>query len=79
MFAGFLLTFVPATGDYVNQSVLGGPGTTMIGNIIQDLSLNQNEYSLAALSFILMLGMVVLASLYARAIGAEDTTIVAGG
>jgi spermidine/putrescine transport system permease protein len=80
VFAGFLLTFVPATGDYVNQSVLGGPGTTMIGNIIQDLSLNQNEYSLAAaLSFILMLGMVVLASLYARAIGAEDTTIVAGG
>jgi spermidine/putrescine transport system permease protein len=36
VFAALLLTFVPATGDYVNASLLGGPGTTMIGNIIQE-------------------------------------------
>jgi spermidine/putrescine transport system permease protein len=34
VFAAFLLTFVPATGDYVNVDVLGGPNTTMVGNII---------------------------------------------
>ena len=33
VFAGVLLTFVPATSDYVNASILGGTGDTMIGNI----------------------------------------------
>jgi len=78
VFAAFLLTFVPATGDYVNAAVLGGPGTTMIGNIIQDKFLTQNDYpQAAALSVILMLGMLVLASLYARILGTEDSTITA--
>ena len=35
MFAAVLLTSIPAIGDYVNASVLGGPGTAMIGNVIQ--------------------------------------------
>jgi spermidine/putrescine transport system permease protein len=35
IFAGFLLTFIPAVGDYVNNDILGGPNTTMIGNVIQ--------------------------------------------
>jgi len=78
VFAAFLLTFVPATGDYVNAAVLGGPGTTMIGNIIQDKFLTQNDYpEAAALSVVLMLGMLVLASLYARVLGTEDSTIAA--
>jgi len=78
VFAAFLLTFVPATGDYVNAAVLGGPGTTMIGNIIQDKFLTQNDYpEAAALSVILMLGMLVLASLYARILGTEDSTVAA--
>jgi len=80
VFAAFLLTFVPATGDYVNAAVLGGPGTTMIGNIIQDKFLTQNDYpEAAALSVVLMLGMLVLASLYARVLGTEDSTIAAAG
>jgi spermidine/putrescine transport system permease protein len=78
VFAAFLLTFVPATGDYVNAAVLGGPGTTMIGNIIQDKFLTQNDYpQAAALSVVLMLGMLVLASLYARILGTEDSTLAA--
>jgi spermidine/putrescine transport system permease protein len=78
VFAAFLLTFVPATGDYVNAAVLGGPGTTMIGNIIQDKFLTQNDYpEAAALSVVLMLGMLVLASLYARILGTEDSTLAA--
>jgi spermidine/putrescine transport system permease protein len=80
VFAAFLLTFVPATGDYVNAQLLGGPGTTMIGNIIQNLSLVQNEYAIAAaLSFILMFVMLILATLYAKVLGTEDSTLAAGG
>jgi spermidine/putrescine transport system permease protein len=75
VFAAFLLTFVPATGDYVNAALLGGPGTTMIGNIIQTKFLTENDYpEAAALSVILMVVMVILASIYARILGTENVT-----
>jgi spermidine/putrescine transport system permease protein len=78
VFAAFLLTFVPATGDYVNQDVLGGPGTTMIGNIIQTQFLTQNNYpGAAAMSVVLMIGMLILGSIYARVLGTEDSTLAA--
>jgi spermidine/putrescine transport system permease protein len=79
IFAAVILTFVPATGDYVNSTILGGPGTTMIGQIIQDFFLVRHQYTIAAaLSVILMLGMLVLALAYARALGTEDSTLAAG-
>jgi spermidine/putrescine transport system permease protein len=79
VFAAFLLTFVPATGDYVNADLLGGPGTTMIGNIIQQKFLLELDYPEAsALSVILMLVMLVLASLYARVLGTQDVAAAAG-
>jgi spermidine/putrescine transport system permease protein len=78
VFAAVILTFVPATGDYVNAAVLGGPDTTMIGNIIQTEFLRQANYpEAAALSIVLMLGMLVLASIYARALGTEDEALAA--
>jgi spermidine/putrescine transport system permease protein len=79
VFAAFLLTFVPATGDYVNASVLGGPGTTMIGNIIQEKFLVELNYpEAAALSVFLMVAMLILASIYARILGTEDAALAAG-
>jgi spermidine/putrescine transport system permease protein len=81
IFAAVILTFVPATGDYINSIILGGggPGTTMIGVLIQDYFLSRHEYpSAAALSVILMLGMLVLAIAYARALGTEDASLAAG-
>jgi spermidine/putrescine transport system permease protein len=79
VFAAFLLTFVPATGDYVNATLLGGPGTTMIGNIIQEKFLTELDYpEAAALSVILMLVMLVLATIYARILGTEDVQRAAG-
>lgn len=79
VFAAFLLTFVPATGDYVNASLLGGPGTTMIGNIIQEKFLTELDYpEAAALSVILMVVMLLLATIYARILGTEDVQRVAG-
>lgn len=78
VFAAFLLTFVPATGDYVNAAILGGPGTTMIGNIIQEKFLRELNYpEAAALSVILMIAMLILASIYARILGTEDDTLTA--
>jgi len=79
VFAAFLLTFVPATGDYVNATLLGGPGATMIGNIIQEKFLVELDYpEAAALSVILMIVMLVLATVYARILGTEDVQRVAG-
>jgi spermidine/putrescine transport system permease protein len=79
IFAAVILTFVPATGDYVNSSILGGPGTTMIGQIIQDFFLVRHQYTIAAaMSVTLMVGMLVLALAYARVLGTEDSTLAAG-
>jgi spermidine/putrescine transport system permease protein len=78
IFAAIILTFVPATGDYVNAVVLGGTGTTMIGQIIQNQFLEAHEYSIAAaLSVVLMAGMLVIALIYARILGTEDDTLAA--
>ena len=75
VFAAVLLTFVPATGDYVDAEILGSPDTTMIGNIIQRKFLVNLDYpDAAALSIVLMLGMLVLASVYAKVLGTEEAT-----
>ena len=53
VFAGSLLTFIPAVGDYVNAELLGTPTAQMIGNVIQARFLTLNDYPTAsALSFI---------------------------
>ena len=43
VFAGSLLTFIPAMGDYVNAELLGNPQTTMIGNVIQNQFLTAEQ------------------------------------
>ncbi len=78
VFAGSLLTFIPAVGDYVNAELLGNPDTTMIGNVIQNQFLTQNNYPTAsALSFLLMAGILIAVVVYARLLGTEELT--AGG
>lgn len=78
LFAAVILTFVPATGDYVNSTVLGSSRTTMIGNIIQTKFLTEANYpEAAALSVMLMLGMLVIALIYARLLGTEDESLAA--
>lgn len=75
VFAAVLLTSIPAIGDYVNASVLGGPGTTMIGNIIQSEFLRDRNYpEAAALAFVLMAIMLVGAVIYARVLGTTRIT-----
>lgn len=71
--AGTLLTFIPATGDFVNAEILGNPGTTMVGNVINAQFLNTLNYPLAAtLSFILMVAILIIVSFYIRRAGTED-------
>ena len=73
VFAGVLLTFVPATGDYLNAQILGGTNTTMIGNIIQLKFLQDFDYpTAAALSFILMAALVIGIVIYARVLGTRQ-------
>jgi spermidine/putrescine transport system permease protein len=79
VFAGVLLTFVPATSDYVNATILGGTNTTMIGNVIQTQFFTNLDYpTAAALSFILMAGLLVGVFAYARALGTDDVLDMAG-
>jgi spermidine/putrescine transport system permease protein len=73
VFAGSLLTFIPAIGDYINAEFLGNTETRMIGNVIQNKFLTQNDYpTAAALSFMLMAGVLVVVAIYARVLGTED-------
>jgi spermidine/putrescine transport system permease protein len=74
IFAGTLLTFIPAMGDYVNAELLGQtPATKMIGNVVQSRFLVNNDYpTAAALSFILMAGILVAVAVYARLLGTEE-------
>jgi spermidine/putrescine transport system permease protein len=73
IFAGVLLTFVPATSDYVNAQILGGTAQTMIGNIIQTLYLTNSDYPRASALSILLMGVLVIGIfVYARALGTRD-------
>ena len=73
VFAGTLLTFIPAAGDFVNARFLGGPNNTMIGTVVQDRFLVQLDYpTAAALSFVLMVVITVGVLVYARILGTED-------
>ncbi|MEV0233551.1 ABC transporter permease [Nonomuraea sp. NPDC050786] len=73
VFAGVLMTFVPATADPINAQILGGTANTMIGNIIQTEYLTNLNYPTAsALSFTLMAVLLVGIFIYARALGTEN-------
>jgi spermidine/putrescine transport system permease protein len=73
--AGVLLTFIPAAGDYVNAELLGTPQQSMIGNVIQSRYLEITDYpTAAALSFILMILILVMVLVYARFVGTEALT-----
>jgi spermidine/putrescine transport system permease protein len=75
VFAGTLLTFIPAAGDYINAELLGTRDTTMIGNVIQSKFLEITDYpTAAALSFTLMAMILVLIIVYTRALGTDRLT-----
>jgi spermidine/putrescine transport system permease protein len=73
--AGTLLTFIPAAGDFINAQLLGSPQNHMIGNVIQSKFLELTDYpAAAAMSFILMAGILVAVAVYAKLVGTEQLT-----
>lgn len=75
VFAGSLLTFIPSVGDFINAEILGGINTTMIGNVIQQEFLVNNDYpEAAAISFLLLAGILIGVAVYAKLLGTEELT-----
>jgi spermidine/putrescine transport system permease protein len=75
--AGSLLTFIPAVGDFINADIIGArsPAVAMVGNVIQRLFLNSNDFpAAAALGFVLVAGTMVLVAVYTRAVGTDRLT-----
>jgi spermidine/putrescine transport system permease protein len=75
IFAGTLLTFIPAAGDFINAELLGTPRQQMIGNVIQSKFKEVADYpQAAALSFVLMGTILIAILVYTRVIGSERAT-----
>ena len=73
VFAGSLLVFIPAAGDFVNAYYLGSTSETMIGNVVQNQFLVQLNYPVAAaLSFVFMAIVMTIVLIYAKVLGTED-------
>ena len=73
VFAGSLLVFIPAMGDFVNAELLGSVQTRLIGNVIQSRFLVNNDYpTAAAISFMLMAGILAAVFIYARVLGTDE-------
>jgi spermidine/putrescine transport system permease protein len=78
VFAGVLLTFIPAAGDFINAQLLGTPRQYMIGNVIQSQFLSVRDYpTAAALSFVLMGAILVLVLVFTRLLGTDRLTAAA--
>ena len=58
--AGAMLVFIPAIGEFVIPSLLGGPGTQMIGRILWDEFFSKTNWPRAAALAMTMLVVVVI-------------------
>jgi spermidine/putrescine transport system permease protein len=71
--SGTLLTFIPASGDYINAELLGSINNKMIGNVIQSQFIDLRNYPTAsALSFTFMAIVLVMVYLYIRKAGTDN-------
>lgn len=73
--SGTLLTFIPASGDYINASAsfLGSASTSMVGNAIEANFLGLLNYPIAsALSVVLMGLILIIVGVYVKRSGTED-------
>lgn len=61
---GVLLVFLPILGDFATAQFLGGPHTTMIGNVIADQFISAGSQTLgAAMTSILIVGLMAAIAL----------------
>ena len=65
--AGAVLVFLPAVGDFVSAQLLGGPGTYMVGNLIQQQFLGAENWPFgSALTAVLVAFLAIFMILYLR-------------
>jgi spermidine/putrescine transport system permease protein len=70
--AGSVLVFLPAVGDFVSASLLGGPEEVMVGNLIQQQFQASDNWPFgAALTIAMMTFLLIWMSLYLRAAARE--------
>ena len=58
IFAGCLLVFIPAVGEYVIPALLGGPDTLMIGRVVWDEFFGNRDWPVASALAILLLAIL---------------------
>ena len=63
--AGFMLVFIPAVGEFVIPSLLGGPENIMIGRVVWDEMFTSNNWPRAsALAVVMILLIIVPLAVY---------------
>jgi spermidine/putrescine transport system permease protein len=73
--AGSVLVFLPAVGDFVAAQLLGGPGTYMVGNLIQQQFFGAEDWPFgSALTTVMMLFLLVFMVFYLRSAAREVRT-----
>ena len=58
--AGFMLVFIPALGEFVTPSLLGGPENLMIGRVVWDEMFTANNWPRASALAVVMIGAIVV-------------------
>ncbi len=63
VFAGWLLVFIPALGEFIIPDLLGGPDTLMLGRVLWTEFFNNRDWPLASALAVLLLVIVLLSAL----------------
>ena len=74
--AGSMLVFIPAVGEFVIPSLLGGAGNVMIGRVVWDEMFSSNNWPrAAALSVVMILLILVPLAFYYRYSAGRDSRL----
>ncbi|RDV05607.1 ABC transporter permease subunit [Undibacter mobilis] len=63
VFAGWLLVFIPALGEFIIPDLLGGPDTLMLGRVLWTEFFNNRDWPVASALAVLLLLIVLLSAL----------------
>ena len=58
--AGFMLVFIPAVGEFVIPSLLGGPVNIMIGRVVWDEMFTSNNWPRATALAVVMIALIIV-------------------
>ena len=65
-YAGSMLVFIPAIGEFVVPTLLGGPDTLMIGRVLWSEFFNNRDWPVASAVAMAMLVLLVLPVMWLR-------------